>query len=118
VEINRLVAHASFSDTPLDPNINIDGKRWKGAKGLEGVSPLNTLFMSIVVFNPEVSSDTCLLELIAKTFLSCAHPLEFVVIEAPTLDYTGRKKKICPIIPAPSHCDMRFVFQPSHLAIL
>ena len=91
-DVNKPVDHATFNDTPLDPIINIDGKRWRKTAGLENSTAMNTIFLSIAVFSKRVAQEDCLLELLANTFRSCT-PVDFIIVECPDLEYAGRKSQ-------------------------
>ena len=88
----NLAAHASFSDTPQDPEVNVDGKLWKTNEDLKGLTSLNTLFLSFFVIVNDFTPDTLIQELLGYTFLSCSL-VENVVVELPSEEkYNGGKE--------------------------
>jgi len=90
-DLSRLIAHASFTDIPTDPNITVNGKRWRKRNELAKATSSNTLFMSVFLCREDEAMETCVAEIIANTFCAC-DSVEFIIMECPDVDFAGEGK--------------------------
>ncbi|CAG7732164.1 unnamed protein product [Allacma fusca] len=87
-KLSSIMAHASFSDVPLDKNVNIDGKLWKTHDDLKSINSMNGLFLVFFVWSSEVLPDVALQEVIGNAFLTCTL-VDYIILEMPDVNYAG-----------------------------